>query len=874
MDLIVCRMNADWDALGSMIAARRLYPNAVLALPANAQTAFGVEAAALFLRSLPLRDITQIDPQAVKRLVLIGTRRLVEIGPWIEALTDRKLEIHLYDNHPAAPDSLTGTLELVRETGACVTILTQLVAEQGRKLMADEATWALVGLFDKTAGFTLPGTTAEDLRAAALLLDWGADLPLAIETGRGRLRPDQLAVLRDLHAAATRRQLDWLGIVTAAVNAPENTPDLAECAARLHESHNGQVTIAVIRQGTQTQVFCFSKLPRLNLVALAEELGGVGESDRFQATVAHAAGNELLEKLPERIAGLARLPVLARDLADPTVPTLTVTDTVADAVKRIAETGLDALPVTDREKPAGIVQVAELLRASRFGLQRMPLLRLLVRPPLLCAPETGLAELVATVEHDPQPYLFVEHPNRRHGIVRREDVLLARAKQSTADLPSLSRTQRDFNLRDALPADLDAVLRQVGALAWEMGYRSALVGGLVRDLILKRSNFDVDLVVEGDALGVARSLATRLAAKLVEHEDFQTATLDFGPYRIDVAMARREWYDRPGELPRVQPGTLRDDARRRDFTVNTLLLDLRPDQYGQLIDFENGYADLRLGLLRILHGLSFIEDPTRVLRAVRFAGRFGFSLEDSTRIAFTAAIEEGCLDRLEGGRWWKELALILNEDKPVVPLEMILRERIGARLHPELRPEPDCPRRLALTEEIMAWYRDCSPATPPATEKLRLAVLTIGLTDAALTEAAARMGMPSGWGEELASWREAASDLTDWLLTHPRAASSEIAGRLRPVPPEAALLAAVTADDKAVDETIRRFFAELQAVKPLLGGEDLRRLGLTPGPQFGELLDRIRDARLDGLIATRHDELNFVNQFLARRRESAEFGDR
>ena len=206
------------------------------------------------------------------------------------------------------------------------------------------------------------------------------------------------------------------------------------------------------------------------------------------------------------------------------------------------------------------------------------------------------------------------------------------------------------------------LLRTCGRLATARGECAYLVGGSVRDLVVGREHDDIDIVVEGEGLAVAQALSRSVDGHLIRHHAFRTATVNLpSGLRVDVATARKEEYPRPGQLPQVVAGSLADDLMRRDFTINTMAVSLAADDWGRFIDPLDGLADLTAGRVRVMHSRSFTDDPTRVLRALRFASRFGYDIHPDTHAWLREAIAGGYLDRVSGDRVRKELRLTFSE---------------------------------------------------------------------------------------------------------------------------------------------------------------------------------------------------------------------
>jgi tRNA nucleotidyltransferase (CCA-adding enzyme) len=230
-----------------------------------------------------------------------------------------------------------------------------------------------------------------------------------------------------------------------------------------------------------------------------------------------------------------------------------------------------------------------------------------------------------------------------------------------------------------LPRDAQKVLKEIGIAADERGLSAWLVGGMVRDLILGRPSVDIDVVVEGDGIAFAGILAQRLGGRFLAHKRFGTASIDLDKsFKLDVVTARRETYARPGILPEVFPGQISDDLFRRDFTINAVAASLNGRRVGELRDDFDGIEDLEAGLVRIMHYRSFVDDPTRILRAVRYEKRFGFKIEPRTLAALKVACQEDAFKSISPVRYFNEYRRILEEKDPLPALRR-LRSLDGIR---------------------------------------------------------------------------------------------------------------------------------------------------------------------------------------------------
>ncbi len=391
-----------------------------------------------------------------------------------------------------------------------------------------------------------------------------------------------------------------------------------------------------------------------------------------------------------------------------------------------------------------------------------------------------------------------------------------------------------------LPGEERAFLRAAAGRAAKHGRRAYLVGGVVRDLLLGADGLDLDIVVEGDARETARGLAADLGGTVKTHDRFLTATVSAGAVRADFATARRERYARPGALPTVQAADLDADLARRDFTVNAMAASLHPQRFGDVIDPHDGRADLDAGLIRVLHERSFVDDATRILRACRYAARFGFALEPETERLMREGA--GRLRTISGSRVRHELERTLEETAPGAAFE--LAERLGAleALHPAFRLGTATARAL-----------DQAGGTG-----LGFAILGTGLSEETAAALAKRLAAPVSVRRAMTDAARLAAGLD--ALAAPDLKNSEVHAALSPYVPDALLACRLTAPDGIMAERIDDFTRRLADVRPTLGGDDLIALGVEPGPRIGRLLAELLRARLDGEVVTRDDEIEAVRR--------------
>jgi tRNA nucleotidyltransferase (CCA-adding enzyme) len=401
-------------------------------------------------------------------------------------------------------------------------------------------------------------------------------------------------------------------------------------------------------------------------------------------------------------------------------------------------------------------------------------------------------------------------------------------------------------LRLVLPGPLHEVLGEVGRAADRLGMGAFLVGGAVRDVLLSRGVEDVDIVVEGNGIDLARDLIGRLGGRMHPHEPFLTAVvqLDSG-IRLDVATARTEFYRFPASLPEVERSAVRQDLYRRDFTINAMAIDLSPRRFGDLLDFFGGQRDLERKLVRVLHSLSFLDDPTRAIRAVRFATRLGFEIAAETQQLVRVAVREGVFSNLSGERIRDELAELLAEARPTESLTELDRLDVLREVAPGVVLNPPARRFLAEVEAMLVWseleevYR--GPRWP-----VFIAALAVRAGEPGGESMARRLALSGRWRRAVATARVGVERILA-AVSRTSTRPSEVVRLLERSDP-ALWVVGMAAANQAQRRRLRKALTLWLHVAAPVSGAQLIAAGVPPGPRVGEAVRASRDALLDGEV--------------------------
>ncbi len=853
-----------------MVAAKKLYPNATLVFAGSQERNlrdFFVRSSLYFLNFARIKDINLED---VKRLILVDTRQAGRIGRFAELFPNDDVEVHIYDHHPAAPDDLQGTVEIVRPVGATVSILTEIIRERGIPLTPDEATIMALGIYEDTGSFTFSSTTPADFEAAKFLLEQGANLNTVAEMLTRELTADQVALLNDLIRNATTVNVSGIEVVIARAVASQYVGDFAVVAHKFMDMENIQVLFALAQMEERVFVVGRSRLGEVNVGEILAELGGGGHAFAASATIKAMPLVQVEEELRKLLESHIRPRRTARDLMSFPVMSVTPETTLAEAHRFMTLHNINALPVIDQNDLKGLISRQIVEKAIFHGLENLPVREYMTTEIATVEPEATLAEIQERLVINKQRLLPVVAQGRVLGVISRTDLLNllmspheetveAAGKEST---PMLRKKNIAGLMRERLPKHIMDLLHQIGKVADELGYNAYVVGGFVRDLLLRHENLDLDIVIEGDAVTFARRYAARYPEVRVRvFQKFKTAVLIYPDgFKVDLATARTEYYETPGALPVVERSSLKMDLYRRDFTINTLAVKLNEKHFGILIDYFGAQRDLKDGLISVLHNLSFVEDPTRVFRAIRFEQRFGFKITKLTANLIENAVRINFFDRLSGSRLFGELRLILMEDNPIPAIARLAEFDLLKFIHPTLRYDQKTRWLLDQIRGVLSWHDLLFLEDKYERWYVYFLGLIEPLQEEQLLELTHRLQMPPKFSETLLWAKGAADDTLMRLYRQENPSPKEIYYLLRELSTEFLLYMMAKTRQEHTKRAISLYFTHLKHQKPLLTGKDLVALGFEPGPRFRLIFQTLLEAHLEGKVATKADEIAFLQE--------------
>ncbi|HEY8909793.1 MAG TPA: CBS domain-containing protein [Desulfosporosinus sp.] len=843
MDIILAHRQIDFDALASMVAAQKLYPNSVLVMDGKPNV-YVQDFLALSRDQLRFRKAQDINPNEVTRVILVDTHELRRAGILGEKVSRIPgVEVEIYDHHPYAGMLKPGMV--IEAVGACATLLVEKLAGLGLPLSSFEATLIAIGIYDDTGSLLFDSTTVRDVHAVAYLLEQGANLGVIAQNLRRPLAEEQKELLQQLLDRGKTESFDGLPVYLSYAETEDYVGGLALLAHKVGELESADTWFLLVKMENRVYLVGRSRGRGLPVNQLVQLFGGAGHARAASATIKDAELPVILEQLRAAIQSRAKRPHLVRDMMSYPVKTVSPETRLGEVEQMLLRYGHTGVLVTEDMCLVGVISRRDVDKAIKHGLQHAPVKGFMT---------TNVTTVDVEAPWDEVQRLMVQHDIGRlpvleegHvvGIVSRSDVLrlvhggTVPIETQLVRERSIAMRQDILDLIECLPKDVQNILQMVRDTAEEEGRSVYLVGGFVRDLLLFSPTQDLDFVVEGSGGQFAKALMKRMPdGKLTQHIKFGTAQIGFPDgSHLDVASTRWEYYSFPGALPQVEESCLRDDLFRRDFTINTMAICLNADRFGELVDYYGGKRDLQQREIHCLHNLSFIDDPTRMLRAIRFAERYHFNLAKETLEALHTAIETGVLSKLSVERFTEEILLIYKETNYLAMGQTLIRSGllkawfgIDYPWNFDVHDMVDC----AAWSLNMRWLVSVSKMDSAVIEQvLERVCLNKSLRDETMTFVHLR---------ECLKAPLTLSEMDQLLIKVPKA------------------VVIVLARDERFHQLITEYLEASEKINMSLNGKALRQMGVKEGPEVGEILDEIRMAWLQGRIRTLEEEQEIVRQ--------------
>jgi len=854
--IITTHLSADFDAFASAVCVVRLYPDHRVLFPGSHEAAVR-----RFLNDtgLPIRDLKlrRARRETLEHAVVVDTSTPSRLGEVWELIRRDRCPIDLIDHHAEErADGIDAETTIFRPFGATCTIIADLFEERGIEPTPEEASLLMMGIYEDTGGLSYRETTPADLRVVARLLELGGSLAWVRRWVLKGLQPEQLELLNRIVEFAEVIPINDVPVSLAMVEVDRYHEEAAYVVHRWVETFDLPVGIVMLVRPPNVNLILRARVQGLHVGRVAQRFGGGGHPTAASARVADRMPVELREELLAALMEEMPAAATAIDAASRRIFAIAATESVAKTKERMNQLRLNAMPVSDDDDVlVGMVTRQILDRALSHGMADRPVQSIMQPDVPRVAGETSLNQLRDLFLERSYRFVVVEDDGRPVGIITRMELfrkLFQRQHAAGSGLDHRMAGARPVSqsitrlMRENSAPWVQELLAVAKAVADTVGIPVYLVGGMVRDLLLGRPNEDVDLVVEGSGIDFAHALAAYTGGRCHPHQPFLTAvvTLPDG-HRVDVASARTEFYRTPAALPEVETSLIRQDLYRRDFTINSLAVALHGERHGELVDFFGGRKDIQHREIRVLHSLSFIDDPTRALRAVRYARRLGFTIASDTRNLIETALGEGVFERLTGQRLRRELETLLAEPHPTSALALVADLGLLPAICSDFVWSETVRNFLLEVEGQLAWHQLEELGPPPESWVLYLGGLGLKGRPGAVPNLVDRLKLAGAFRDRFLALPQEVS-----IIEHAADPDLPLSRRVQLVedrPAEALLLAMASLPL----ESRRAVAAAAEAavrVKVPVRGQQLIDAGITPGPHVGRALKLTRDAIIDGAM--------------------------
>jgi tRNA nucleotidyltransferase (CCA-adding enzyme) len=883
LTVITTHLNADFDGLASMIAAQKLYPGSLLVFPGSQE-----KNVREFLQQNQkftehIRKIRDISLNGVDTLILVDTCNPNRLGPFAACLDIPQVKVHIYDHHLDTCDSLASNISVVENLGSTTTILVNLLRKRNIPISTDEATLFALGIYEDTGSFTHLSTTPGDLTCAAWLVEQGARLDEVAQYISHDLTTEQLTILHQLAQKARQYTIQDIPVVVVTHSLPDYVDEFSLIVRRFMAMENLNVVFALLSMNGRTYLIARSRIADVNVGNIARDLGGGGHATAASATIRDLTLIEAEEKLIHSLHRHIHPQPIASEMMSKPAITIQPEASIREAQALLTRYNITAAPVKDAHaapsgEPGGIVGIISrriVEKANHHHLGDRPVSEYMATEVQSLPLDATLADIQELIIEHRQRLIPIIDDDQLIGVITRTDLLnrlvndpahLPKDLLHEADHPSLERTRNLNSLMvELLSRETIQLLQIVGEVAQKLSYRAFAVGGFVRDLLLKKPNLDLDVVIEGDGIVFAKALAAKLKGRYRTHERFKTAVVLMPDgFKIDIATARLEYYEYPAAMPTVELSSIKLDLSRRDFTINAMAIHLNPEHFGTLIDFFNCQHDLKQKLIKVLHNLSFVEDPSRIFRAVRFEQRMGFQISPHTKRLIQNAVAMKLFGKTDDSRFFSEMKIICAEKNPIPAIRRLTEFDLFKFLWPNLPPHYQTDRRflhqLTRAQEAISWFQLLYLDETCQNWMVYLLTIMAKVPTEELHNFCMRFSETPKNTQFLLDQKELCAKALFNLAKSETPKPSQIVAYCQDISIEGLLHLMAMARKKHVQKAISLYVTTLRHVESELSGRDLVAIGYTPGPLFKQILQYLRNQRLDNPDLDRDDELELVRK--------------
>ncbi len=857
MEIIVTHISSDFDAFAALIAAKKIYPDAQIILPTSINQNVR-KFMVLHEEELPdLVDVSSIDLTKVTKMVVVDTMIPSRLGPSRAVLKNTGIEVIVYDHHQQSDQDMESDEKYCREIGATTSMLVDIIEQKHIGITPLEATLFALGIYEDTGSFTYPSTTSDDLQAAAYLLSRGANLYVLNKFHNISLNKDQHQLLEMLIEHSQKVNIKGKEVLLSFAQTGGYVEGLSVLTRKLSQIEDINTVICWARMKGKVYIVARSYDKSVDVSSILETVGGGGHPQAASAVAQAREFNQIKGKILDALEEKIKKPPVASDIMSYPVKVVKEDESIEQVDQVLKKYGHTGTPIVDaNQKLTGIITRKDIDKAIKHGLAHAPVKGFRSHGVVTAAPHETIDYLQSLMLQNAIGRIPIMQGKKIVGIVTRKDILRHIHGQHFDQKHGLPLDMAEKG-KSHFPPWVWEMLNLVSDLARDLRYRVYLVGGIVRDIMLNIPNLDIDLVVEGDGIKLAKELEKKTGYRAETHSKFKTAVLIISEaLHIDVATARVEYYDRPAALPSVESGSIKQDLSRRDFTINAMAISLNQESFGEVIDFFGGRKDLEQKKIKVLYKMSFIEDPTRIFRGVRFEQRLGFTIDLQTEKLIKTTINMDLVSKLTGVRIRDELIAILNEQEPWKSLKRLYElgalEKIGFRI-------PINTGFMDQVKHVLDASKNLSAHIQQDIKRWRLLLILL---------------LKNQRAEEIEKWcsdmkvRQKDVQVIKHVLYNMDQAQKMLGKKIRKnselyrtanrFKPELLIICFTWGPE--YQKNVTTYLKKLHNISLGIDGKTLIAMGYAPSAKFKQVLDRLFDLKLDGIIKNKEEEVAYARK--------------
>ena len=864
MELIVGHQHTDFDGLAAMIAAKKLYPEAKAAFPGLVQDPVK-DFMALYKDEVEVLYLSDIELENVSKLIIVDTANKSALGELNNKLNFAEIEVVVYDHHPHSPKDWVD-FDFSQEVGASVSILIEEIIEKNIELNPLEATICALGIYTDTGSLTYDLTHAKDAKAVSYLLKFGANLEIIRQFLEEELNVEQQKIMDNLLENRETLTIDGVEIDLFSYEMSNYVTGLNNITEKLKDIYNLNSVFVIVKMNKKTELIGRSNDDAVNVGKICKIMGGGGHPGAGAAQLSTDI-KKVKKKLKNIIKDNIEAIEKVNSIMSTPVRTISPDTTITEAQKFMQKYGHNGVVVCDGKKISGIFSRRDLDKVKGHNLMHAPV-------------KGYMSKNVITVDYDAPiqkaQQLMVKYnigrlpvikDKKLVGIITRSDILESYFDHETphqyqnrygSSLVTIEKEVIDITDKlDFFPEEVLNLLKTAGEIAEKENSKLFLIGGMIRDLMIGRDNYDLDLVLEGDLKEFLNHFSEKIDAKINFNEQFGTASINFNSkFSIDFATSRKEEYLQSGALPLVERSTILEDLFRRDYTVNALALSLNPNNWAKLYDFFSAREDLEKRELRALHRFSFLDDPTRIIRGVRLASELNFSFEEETNNLIKEALKLGDFSELSPGRVFKELKVLFQNNFNYQTIELIEEFPIFKLIYADFEFKEKYKKDFwNLKENINNFYK------LGYNIDRELLFMSIFFND-----------IPESKYEKLnlnAKEREIFNIDVNNIINKLTADLNkvELTTIISNLNKEKLLYVLSVSENEKMLENVELYYEELRDITLNIDGHDIIEMGIKPGPAIREILQKVWKKKLNKELKTEKEEKDFVRKLIKKRLE-------